>query len=815
MSLIIRSICAISLTWLSSIYFPVAAYAAPLNISNVKVLSVTKSSARISWDTSVPSSFRIQYGPTKTYGYVSEFINRKSDNSPIYATHHVWFITGLSPSTLYHFCPNSSDQSGNTVTCDGTSNNFTVTTKSDNSIMPELPRTTVDTTMPQVTGQTFNVAADCSNLQEQINAAAAANGSLTHQVIIPAGTKCYGSFKAIPKSAGSGWIIVRTSTPDAQLPAENVRIKPSQKSLLATIVGTGWTNAYSGLPNIGWLEPCEPEEFWSANIPNGGNFDVMRCNSSTKKFIPVSFTSGTTVPTTCSLGSWFYKTNEPSVDRRAWYCHQANIFVNMAFRDDSGTKPAIDVRPGASRYRFIGLEITHLPTKAAYYRKMDYMHTVRIDKNADHIIVDRNYIHGQGFPSKEWYGIEMEGSHVAVINSYIDNFTYAMPDMNLDMESRAISISWGPGPGKIKNNYISALGISVFWDDEGIAGHGPPPADYEFLNNLVTRDDRYRNGTGKVYPFPNSPPGSGPANDGNYYLVRQLFELKTGQRFRVDGNIFDGNWSSVTQGAAICLTPTVGFGTVPDENPNAVTDLTLTNNIIKNVPQVFAIASIPFSQPPAPQILQRMLVANNLAQNINGWLVANPSRDSNGAFGYFVSLEASGEDIIFTNNTVYQLTGSSPGFFIGSPPYILPGSGLKVQNNIVANMGFGYTNSGASYGTSALDTNWKSIPNRGWRYDHNVWGGPFNIYGNNRIIDYPADNFWPNTTQDIGFTDPANGDFSLRSSSEFKALGSDGKDPGVDMQRLRAATINTIDGQNSIDQKMPSPPKNLQIESSN
>lgn len=105
------------------------------------------------------------------------------------------------------------------------------------SALPSLPRAFVNTAMPSgfnasmgtVNGSTFTVNAG-GNIQAAINSAAAADGNLTHQVVINAGstftTNLVFPAKSGPNPSGSGWIIVRTSNL-AGISAEGKRILPA------------------------------------------------------------------------------------------------------------------------------------------------------------------------------------------------------------------------------------------------------------------------------------------------------------------------------------------------------------------------------------------------------------------------------------------------------------------------------------------------------------------------------------------------------------------------------------------------------------
>ncbi len=362
---------------------PVASTGPSLTISSVQVSSITKSSARITYTTSVASTTLIRYGTSTSYGYMSGNPARPP------GTYQDWFISGLAPSTTYHFCPLVTGSSNNTSPCDGNTNDYSFTTSAGSNTVeqPVLPQSSVDTAMPIVTGQTFNVAPDCTNLQAQLNAAAAADGSLTHQVILPAGLVCDSTYTAPAKSAGDGWIIVRTSTPDSQLPDDDTRITPAQRPLMATIRDVHFT-AESGAdqePNISWYLPCQTGQyFWGAGANMG--FDLKVCASDNNSWAPVAYTQGKGAPTgSCSAGSWYWDntadtTSETSRDLGAWLClielNATVHYVHMDMMQNGGNAQmaALQVAPHASHYRFEGIEFTTIPLQIqslmCWYRRI-------------------------------------------------------------------------------------------------------------------------------------------------------------------------------------------------------------------------------------------------------------------------------------------------------------------------------------------------------------------------------------------------------------------------------------------------------------
>jgi len=88
-------------------------------ISNVQVVDVTDTTARITWDTNEPADSRVDYGLTDSYGSVES-------ESGFTVTHSI-LLTGLTPGTVYHFSVTSTDASGNAAQTD----DATFTTLSD------------------------------------------------------------------------------------------------------------------------------------------------------------------------------------------------------------------------------------------------------------------------------------------------------------------------------------------------------------------------------------------------------------------------------------------------------------------------------------------------------------------------------------------------------------------------------------------------------------------------------------------------------------------------------------------------------------
>jgi hypothetical protein len=78
----------------------------PPTISNVATSNLTPTGVTITWTTNVPSTSQVQYGTTTAYGSTTTL-----DSALV--TSHSQSLTGLTPSTTYHYVVVSKDASGN------------------------------------------------------------------------------------------------------------------------------------------------------------------------------------------------------------------------------------------------------------------------------------------------------------------------------------------------------------------------------------------------------------------------------------------------------------------------------------------------------------------------------------------------------------------------------------------------------------------------------------------------------------------------------------------------------------------------------
>jgi hypothetical protein len=145
------------------------------------------------------------------------------------ATQGRWInIGGLAPSTTYE-CRGGAAATGDashTYTWTGRLTYTTPARETDSwDAFPDPVKP--DTAYPTVTGS--SLSATCGTLQAQLDAAAALNQSLTHEVVLPAGSHCVGNFVVRNHKTGPGYLILRSSAVGtSSFPPEGVRVDPTR-----------------------------------------------------------------------------------------------------------------------------------------------------------------------------------------------------------------------------------------------------------------------------------------------------------------------------------------------------------------------------------------------------------------------------------------------------------------------------------------------------------------------------------------------------------------------------------------------------------
>ncbi len=531
---------------------------------------------------------------------------------------------------------------------------------------PELPRVFLDTTYAPPTGGTVHTVNAGGDVQAALNAAQPGD-----VVTLEAGATFAGNY-TLPNKSGAGWIIIRTSAPDASLPPPGTRITPAYAAVLPKVIS-----------------------------PNAS--------------------------------------------------------------------PAIATQAGAHHYRLIGLEVTvgagvtSNEGVGGLIRIGEWAPQTTLDQVPHDIILDRVYVHGRPAVTLRRC-IALNGASVAVIDSYITDAHHRTFDTQAIM-------GWnGPGPFKIVNNYLEGAGENIMFG-------GADPA----ITNLVPSDIEIR---GNHFFKPLSWKSDDPSYAGIPWAVKNLFELKNAQRVLLDGNVFENNWVAAQNGFAILFTPRNQEGTAPW---SVVQDVTFTRNIVRHAPA----AILTHGTDPDSTITRqtaRILVKDNVFDDIGA---ARWGRDTYPGTGF--NFYTGAANVTVDHNTLLN-------------------TGPAVYGDVSANAGFVYRNNISPYNTgtanyglccSGVMDDTYGIGGRGTTGNANLTlrtyfpGAIFarNVFaGGGSSTNWPVDNFFPAGLDAVGFVDRTGGDYRLSATSPYKNAGTDGKDPGADIDALNLATVCVVGG---------------------
>ncbi len=453
----------------------------------------------------------------------------------------------------------------------------------------------------------------------------------------------------------------------------------------------------------------------------------------------------------------------------AGYPLQRDAMPKIVNTNASGL-PCFKTQAFAHHYRLVGLEITVDQTVTTNYGLIFFGSGAQSTLNEvpHDLIVDRCYIHGHDNATIMKAGILLNSAHSAVIDSYLSDFH------SIGFDTYAIGCTNGPGPFKILNNYLEAAGENILFGGAAPAIAGLVPSDAEIRQNHFYKSFSWRVGH--------------PDYAGKHWTIKNLFELKTGRRILLDGNLFENVWADLPigqSGYAIVLTVRTEGGGAPQAD---VSDITITNNIIRH-----AGAGISLSGKDTPISIRskRIKIANNLFDDISGpkYGDGNVSGPNDGTF---IKI---GEptDVLIDHNTVMQ---SGPITWAYDTT-----ANVSLTNNIflcylsAGNYQGIYGPGFAQGGNGPMGRYFPDITDGNRRFDRNVLiGGPMGRYSNYNTV---SRNYFPAATGDVGFADFNSGasdyhHYGLLANSVYAGSGTGGTDPGVNFDALDEAQKTSL-----------------------
>ncbi len=536
------------------------------------------------------------------------------------------------------------------------------------------------------------------------------------------------------------------------------------------------------------------------NVNAGGNFQAAlnsaQCGQTIQLQAGASFTGPFNVPAKgCNDQNWIIiRTSTPdsslpaegqrvtpcyagvsSLQGRPSYNCTNPVNVLAKVQMTNGGNGPLTFADGANFYRIIGLEIT----RQSGIKGSAIL--IGLAGTADHIIIDRSWLHGNA-QDETSNGFGMSGgTYIAVVGSYFNDF-HCISSTGSCTDSHAVSggvTTTQDGPYLIQNNFLEASGESVMF---GGGAATLTPTDITIVGNHIFKPWQWMTG--------NNPFVGGP--DGNPFIVKNHLELKNAVRVLIDSNLMEDSWGGFTQkGHGILLTPKnqhtkTGQNVCPICQ---VTDVTVRYTQISHAGGGMVIATVISGdgEGGAPAFAgARFSIHDIVMDDLNkkyvgggdGFMIANnwPQNPLNTVTINHVT--------VFPDSVSHVM---SVGNVAGDPAMY----GFVFTNNLVVTGQYPVWDvfGGGTQSCADGDVPLTSIQNCFTTYTFQTNGliSSPSHYGPSK---WPANNMFPGSPQAVQFVNyngGNGGDYQLLPNSPYKNAGSDGKDLGADIVGLQAA----------------------------
>lgn len=388
----------------------------------------------------------------------------------------------------------------------------------------------------------------------------------------------------------------------------------------------------------------------------------------------------------------------------------ANLLPKLS---SSTVEPVIDAINGAHHYRFIGIEFGGTKDGANNIIKLGTTEEKSIEDLPHHIEFDRIYVRATS-PLGQRRGIAANGKHIKIVNSYFEGIR------RKGDESQAIAAWATDGPIEIINNYLEGAAENILFGG-GVSYLNLIPSDCLVRGNHLNKPLNWR---------------------AEGWVVKNLFEIKSGRRIKVENNLMTNNWAMAQEGTAVLFTTNTDSG-----EESKIEDIMFANNIVRGSGNAVNILGEHGSGG------SRLTIVNNLFEDINS--------EKWGGRGFFL-LTNEWEGVVIENNTILQ-NGSI------SIAYGKPVRNFVFRNNIIFQNEYGFFGDGVRLGKPTLE---KYFP--GSVLDGNI------IIGGNRET-YGNGNFYPQSIRDVGFVNFEGGNYQLDKNSLYVSKGAGGKRIGANI----------------------------------
>lgn len=535
------------------------------------------------------------------------------------------------------------------------------------------------------------------------------------------------------------------------------------------------------------------------SVNAGGNLQSALNNAQCGDVIELqaaaTFTGSFTVPAKkCDINHWIYiRTSSPdsllpaegtratpcyagigSLEGRPQYScvNPQNVMAKVEMQ--SGGNGPFQLANGANFYRFIGLEVTRASGVTGGAELISGLGT------ADHIIVDRSWLHG-ALQDETHTGVDLDGvTNAAILDSYFTDF-HCILNTGTCTDAQAIlgGISnTQDGPFKIQDDFLEASGEAIMF------GGGPAtlaPTDIEILGNHFWKPWQW---------MPGNPNFIGGTN-GQPFIVKNHLELKNAVRVLVDGNLMENCWGGFTQaGFGILLTPKNQHSGHSNVCPKCeVTDITIRYVQVSHAGSGLQLAT---ALSGGGKGGGRALAGTRWS--IHDMVLDDLSTDYAGAgLAFQISNTWSKNPLnTVTINHITAFPNPTNMIIVGNPMKDPRMYKLVFTNSLMTTAKFPVWNTGSRDSCARKDEPISTFNTCFTSY----------TFTNNGLIApppnyppsvWPAHNMFPQNVNDVQFVDYNNGNggnYQLQSTSPYKNKGTDGKDLGADIVTLDAELAN-------------------------
>jgi len=457
----------------------------------------------------------------------------------------------------------------------------------------------------------------------------------------------------------------------------------------------------------------------------------------------------------------------------------------VAAATSGGGTRAITMSANSAYIRFIGLEITRSSGSG--------INSQLVKMNAggiNHIIFDRVWGHGNTTDETTRFASMNRTSYFALIDSTLTDF-WCVSVIGACTDAQAISggansnVADADNTWKIVNNFLEGAAETI---ELGGGSAALIPTGIEIRLNHMFKpltwnpaDPSYNGGVG-----------------GHAFIVKNLWETKNSDRVLLEANVFENVWAGFSQkGNAVTLTPKnqsggAGINLCPSCQ---VTNTTIRYNKIHTSMQPFQIANIGNDNGAFATAGNSYSIHDNVADN-QGYATCYRCATSTSTIELIEAISVPSSfilhDVSLDHNTiVYAGGGINPAALLG-----LSGaqgsSGLEMFNIGFTN-NLTITRAGTQNSTGSVITTNCAYGTAAGAATVNACWNPQTLGGNafvaNGTIPWPGTNCTAETSYSGIFVDYATGDYHVKPTSACSLTGTDGRDPGANIDLVNTMTL--------------------------